>query len=743
MFRIFSRIGIGSGCTSNWQLDGYELQINGKLLCANNAIGARAADTLAEIEQQWATSRAELGPLLQQMQELKSLVDAGLASEEEQQQLAELDQQIDPLQASLSEFESVLTGASPWYVDGDAELPGQGDSTPVSEAKVTLITAAHTNSQTYNHIYVRLGGRKYFLYPRQNLFSSDASPQQFKLDLAQGPLSAGDLRSVGLGMVAHSLPYAEAPDRWHPQRLIVEIDGKTTYDSDDEPVDRMSLAAIRLIPPVHVDDASALRENVLTNDETYVWLSGQAQGIDLLGGGGGSDSTDDVVPLPEPGPDDGGLGPVAAQGGEAAGDGSDAGYFPGEQPLAAEPPPGYDPNDPTGLGGTWGDATGQPFEPGDDGSLGDGWGDPGDGWGEPGSGWGEPGYDDLSGSDWNDPFGAADDSGFFDVPGSDGDPLSTFDWQAVLDWVSQLMDVLAVAENPARIGEAPQVENVRVVRDDIQHYRVAWELSETGDRSLVTSFNVQLIQFDPSTGGYGELLHVEPDVPPEVRTVSLDLSHVDDSLDKTFWVLPFVSATMDESDRSPVTGQAGPAIPWLSAMATKQNQPKLFRRFHGRPIFDPPPESLVGSSVNEPETLFGSVREQMIVPVGDFHLATADYTSNAVIARSALEPFEVGLRYLIRDCNELAPDQTYQVIGHIGRSSLTTGHRFRSTSVTTPFPCFGSRSVRSVTRSSLRPRHLPVRNSRIRWPVARYRRSQSPFPAMVVEHLKARSASSD
>src|SRR5262249_30875317 len=122
--------------------------------------------------------------------------------------------------------------------------------------------------------------------------TAGAGPRAFGLDLLAGPLTAADLRGWALGMLAHPNPFGRAPDRWHPQRLLVEIDGRTVYDSEENPLDRRSLEAIRLIPPAHRDQDGQLLVNTPIGRETFVWEAGKGMGLDPDQG--------DPLPLPDP-----------------------------------------------------------------------------------------------------------------------------------------------------------------------------------------------------------------------------------------------------------------------------------------------------------------------------------------------------------------------------------------------------------------------------------------------------------
>jgi len=108
-------------------------------------------------------------------------------------------------------------------------------------------------------------------------------PQLFELDLLAGPLAAADLRGYALGMLANPFPYADAPDRWHPQRLLVEVDGRVVYDSEEVDMDRLSLEAIRLIPPLQIENVRITQGWNVSGPVTIAWtVSGDTAGIDHL-----------------------------------------------------------------------------------------------------------------------------------------------------------------------------------------------------------------------------------------------------------------------------------------------------------------------------------------------------------------------------------------------------------------------------------------------------------------------------
>lgn len=65
---------------------------------------------------------------------------------------------------------------------------------------------------------------------------------------------------------------------------MVEVDGRVVYDSEENDIDRMSLEAIRVIPPAHVDAAGKVVQNAPNPRETFIWEAGKAMGLDLAPG---------------------------------------------------------------------------------------------------------------------------------------------------------------------------------------------------------------------------------------------------------------------------------------------------------------------------------------------------------------------------------------------------------------------------------------------------------------------------
>jgi hypothetical protein len=297
-----SRIGFMSRGESNWILAGYEIEINGRSFASDDDVDASAADTQAAASARLGEISLEIAPIEAEADNIRLLIDAGVAPDNAEARLQEIDEQLLPLAQERTRLERQLAGGYPWFEEPSFDSPWRSGE-PVQEVLVSVVTASHTGADTQNYVYYRTGGHKYLLSSPMNPMSAENGMRVFPLDLVGGPLTPGDMRGHALGMLAHAEPYAVAPDRWHPERLVVEVDGRVVYDSDEKQLDNASLQAIRIIPPSHFDETGALVENEPVERETYVWEAGEGQGLDLATGEAEElpDPDDEAFPEPEPG----------------------------------------------------------------------------------------------------------------------------------------------------------------------------------------------------------------------------------------------------------------------------------------------------------------------------------------------------------------------------------------------------------------------------------------------------------
>jgi hypothetical protein len=429
-----NRVGFTSQANHGWVLSGYTIHINGKQFIANNAVNANGRGRQDEARERLMELNREASPQQVELTDLRALVAAGLATDADRTRLTELERTVSPQQAEVQRLERQLRGAAPFYVESGFRSPWRTNGA-IDKVKVTVVTAPHTAASTRNYVYFRTGGHKYLLGSAVQPLAPDYGPQEFTLDLATAPLTASDLRGYALGVLAPREPTGDAPDRWHPQRLRVEVDGRLVYDSEDNDLDRASLSAIRLIPPAQLNAGGQVVANTPVAREAFVWEAGSGAGLDLVHGG--------AEPLPAEG---------------------DAGYPAPEPGLVLDANVNVVVQDQD----NWYDPAAEPF-PGEM-CFGPEW-EPG--W-APGGGWlpdWGPGWDDGWGPGWN--------------PGPS--------WQDLL--LLGLLDQLGVLPDwviPDPVGEPPQLEQVNV---DMTTQTIHWTV--TGDQSQVDHFTVDRVLIRP------------------------------------------------------------------------------------------------------------------------------------------------------------------------------------------------------------------------------------------------------
>jgi len=529
-----SRIGFASQGATDWTLEAYEIRINGRPFAANDAVNADIG-----CEQELARARLvelepEITPLAEETDDLRALIEAGLATDEDRQRVQDIGELLVPLLAEQNRLERQLRGAFPWFEESGFRSPWR-QGAEIKDIRITLLTYPHAGADTRNYVYFRTGGHKYLLGSPDNPLGPEHGPQTFRLDLQGGPLTAADLRGKALGMIAHSEPFGDEPDRWHPQRLMIELDGSLVYDSEENEVDRLSIEAIRIIPPAHVDEAGNCVENAPCVRETFVWEGGSGAGLDLITGGVAELPEEDTPLYPEAEP-----GLVGDEAVESFDDGMYVGFddylFPGEAFYGDDWCPGYD-----GGFGYW-----------DDGYWGDEYWD--DGYWHDGYGWGDALVDllyDLLGPD--DPY---------DIPGLD----------------DILEELIGDALEPDPVGEPLQITNVRLVTDGPDRW-IHWEV--TGDESNVAGYTVGLLMLYPHLEyPVGGTVPVSDGVPAGIHSALVDAAafdaanavfeddfadYADDAPEAhpfLAYIMPVVSADFHEGDHAVTEPmQLGPAQP--------------------------------------------------------------------------------------------------------------------------------------------------------------------------------------
>lgn len=499
------RIGFASLGNTNWNLAGYEIQVNGRVFASHAGVdrAVQRAHEAARLRQ--AELELTVAPLETEQADLESLVETGLATADDEERLRDIRATLAPMRAERERLAAQLEGRYPWFEETEFTSPWRTDE-PVGAARITLVTDSHPGADTHNVVYFRTGGHKYALSGFEHPLTGEAGPQTFQLDLIAGPLVAADLRGYAVGMLGHSGLNGETPDRWHPRRVLVEIDGRVVYDSEESDVDRLSLDAVRVIPPAHLSGDGGTVINTPIARETFVWHAGSGVGLDLVSGG--------AAPLP-----------------------------PADDPAYPDPEAGLEPAAPD-VNIDIDLTLGVPLFPGE---FGPGWGPGGwgpgawvpGGWG-PGLPWWPPGMLPPGWGDW-----------MWWFPGM-WDPL-------VGNLLADLFDDIIPFFDPFQVDDVQITAGWR----EGQVFTVTWDV--TGNAAEVADFTVQLLPIhphdDPPLAGLP--LAVALHVPAGARSWDLALPITGDP---HLNVMPVVTAwpAHPAMEHDSTTGPVRPVFPFLT-----------------------------------------------------------------------------------------------------------------------------------------------------------------------------------
>lgn len=270
-------IGFASQGRTDWVLAGYRIEVNGKLFAANGLVNARAQEKLA-------ASRESLMKMLPDYEE-KVNKEKLTAAEE-----AELKGE----HALVRALSGRMAGAAPWYEESDEKFQAAPiGGTQVRKLTVTLTSGVGDRPGTRNPLYFQAGGRKYLLSSESDPLLDETDPQIFELagfELAMNPLTKEALARPGVGVIGSGGPGGKVPDRAQLDRVLVEADDETVYDSAAQAEDKKALPSFWLTPVAHYDETGGLVTPPLAQGEVPLWTAGMKSVIPAAG----------IVPEPPP-----------------------------------------------------------------------------------------------------------------------------------------------------------------------------------------------------------------------------------------------------------------------------------------------------------------------------------------------------------------------------------------------------------------------------------------------------------
>lgn len=272
-------IGFASRGESEWILEGYKIEINGNLFASNDSVFGSAEELQSQNEVEMLSRQAEIDALESQVEDQREIVESGLASDSDKAELQLIEADLKLMKERLNTNIGLVSGYYPWFQESSTEFkPASSTDEQVKSIVVTLVPSAEQNSGTLNSLYLAAGPQKHLLSAASQPFEEDSQKEQvFELDsvsLKNDPITKSQISDFAIGMLGNDLPFAEIPDRAKFQRVSLEVDGEIVFNSEQKEVDRDTLAAVYLVPPVHQNSAGALVENTETATQLYRWAPG-------------------------------------------------------------------------------------------------------------------------------------------------------------------------------------------------------------------------------------------------------------------------------------------------------------------------------------------------------------------------------------------------------------------------------------------------------------------------------------
>jgi hypothetical protein len=274
-------IGFASRGESDWVLEGYKIEINGALYASNDAVNAIAWQTQAKNDASMRSQQAAFEAVSLEFNEQKEIVESGLASPEQENELKSSQEQLREITDRLNTSVGLVAGYYPWFQENDAAFkPVPLAATPVKKVVVTLVTSDDEKSGTHNSLYLSAGGKKILLAGGQDFLIADPKREQkFELSAATfkyDPISSDQIKDFEIGMLGSDDPSGQVADRAKLQRVTVEVDGQEAYTSEKKEVDRNTLSEIHLLPPRHRDDLGTPVENTESDRHWFSWKPGKS-----------------------------------------------------------------------------------------------------------------------------------------------------------------------------------------------------------------------------------------------------------------------------------------------------------------------------------------------------------------------------------------------------------------------------------------------------------------------------------
>lgn len=272
-----SQIGFASRGVSDWTLAKYKIEVNGTLYAANGSFKQNLKKASEKYQFEATEMLARDESLGSEVRELKTIVDAGLGSELDEQLLAEKEAELQGLVEPMQRKGRQLLGHLPVVLETESSFQPPVADDRVSSIRVKMLVGGVEQPGTLNPLYLRAGGRKFLLSSEIAPLRDTPSEQVFELtpaDMSFDPVSRNDFSDFSIGLLGSNQPLDQIPDRAKLQRVSLEADGESVYDSEPIQSDRLSLDRVALVPPAHRNEQGQIVLNPSDDFERFVWMPG-------------------------------------------------------------------------------------------------------------------------------------------------------------------------------------------------------------------------------------------------------------------------------------------------------------------------------------------------------------------------------------------------------------------------------------------------------------------------------------
>jgi hypothetical protein len=181
------RGGFASLGKSDWILQNYSIEINGRTVVSEKDVNLRPQQIQRENQARLQEKAAEFEAALNEVSRLEATALTGLGTDAELEQLQARQDELNAAADDVNKLASIVNGALPWHQSGN---PPPDDA--IRSIEVTLTPQDVPQSGSRNPLYLWIDGRKFALTSEADPLTGFPRPQTFGIaapDLVANPVS--------------------------------------------------------------------------------------------------------------------------------------------------------------------------------------------------------------------------------------------------------------------------------------------------------------------------------------------------------------------------------------------------------------------------------------------------------------------------------------------------------------------------------------------------------------------------